>query len=178
MVTAYNSILISLLISAMLVVLARNPIYALLALVLLVVNLSFTWFILGLKLLALLLLIIYLGAVCVLFLFTLMMLPPSMGRDLSSSALPAVLIVSFILLFDFGTVTLGNTGLTLLPLTTAQLLALELYLVSQSRLIFLSAVLLLAMIAAIQLTLTHQRYVRRQDLVLQVWVSSSLKLIR
>lgn len=60
--------------SALGVILSRNPVYSVLFLVFAFINSSFLWMLLEAEFLALLLIVVYVGAVAVLFLFVVMML--------------------------------------------------------------------------------------------------------
>lgn len=70
----YNIIYLIIIISSLNVIFASNPIHAMLFLVSLFISMAMLWFNLGLDYLALMLLIVYVGAINILFLFIIMML--------------------------------------------------------------------------------------------------------
>jgi len=89
-------------ICALLVISATNPIYSVFGLIGLFINTSIILFSLGLDFIAIILLIIYIGAIAVLFLFVIMMLHLNLAllHDNLVRYLPIGTILGFILLLD------------------------------------------------------------------------------
>jgi NADH-quinone oxidoreductase subunit J len=166
--------------SGVLVVSARNPVHSVLFLIVAFFNAAGLFVLIGAEFLAMILVIVYVGAVAVLFLFVVMMLDIDF-RQLRSGFvryLPIGALVGFILLAELvlvigswvvvpglpspaasgGGVTLTNTRALGDILYTRYLFA------------FQSAglILLVAMIGAIVLTLRHRADVRRQSISAQL----------
>ena len=149
------------------VITARSPVYAALFLVLAFFSASCVWMLLRAEFLSITLILVYVGAVMVLFLFVVMMLdinvdalrqgfwkhaPVAGGVGLVIALeMAAVLIPGFNLprapVPDAGDVQLGNTKLLGIEIYTQYLYPLEIA----------AVVLLVAIIAAIALTLRHRK---------------------
>ena len=169
-----------LLASATMVVSARNPVHAVLFLILCFFNAAALFVLAGAEFLAMILVIVYVGAVAVLFLFVVMMLDISFVqlREGAQRYLPIGLVVGFVLLAELGMVLAGwkfapeAAQLRFAPIApgtqnTAQLGKL---LYTDYILIFQASglILLVAMIGAIVLTLRDRPRSRRQDIGRQV----------
>ena len=170
-----------LLTSGLMVITARNPVHSVLWLILAFFNAAGLFILLGAEFLAMLLVIVYVGAVAVLFLFVVMMLDIDF-KALQRGALknlPLGLAVSGVILAEILLVAMGwqpgqgvivHEALAAPPdrMTNTQWIGSELY----TRYFFvfsMSGLLLLAsMIGAI--VLTHRRRIgnRRQDIGVQV----------
>lgn len=89
--------------SSILVIISRESVNSLIYLVFIYILLSFIYLILGAEFLAVLLIIVYVGAIAILFLFVLMMLnlraPEKIGIKVNSSSFIFFLGLGFILLF-------------------------------------------------------------------------------
>ncbi len=104
--------------SALLVITRRNPMHALLYLVLLLLALALVFFTLGAPFVAALQIVIYAGAIMVLFVFVVMMLnlgPPVERQEqrwLGAEvwAIPAVLTLALLILSGYALVTLKTAG--------------------------------------------------------------------
>lgn len=99
---AFYMFAIILVISALLVITARNPVHSVLFLILAFFNASGLFILLGAEFVGLILVIVYVGAVAVLFLFVVMMLDISFS-DLRKGAMqyvPIGLIIGAVLLFE------------------------------------------------------------------------------
>lgn len=97
------------LLSAIMVITARNPVHSVLFLILAFFNAAGLFVLLGAEFIAMILVIVYVGAVAVLFLFVVMMLDISFS-DLRKGAMqyvPIGLLVGGILLFELITVFAG-----------------------------------------------------------------------
>jgi len=166
--------------SAFMVIAARNPVHSVLFLILAFVNAAGLFVLMGAEFLAMILIVVYVGAVAVLFLFVVMMLDVDFAelRRGLFQYLPFGIVIGGIflaeLLFVVGAWTLGID----LPLASpipplAQISNTEaLGLVLYTRYVYFfelaGLVLLVAMIGAIVLTLQHRVRVRRQDIPTQV----------
>jgi NADH-quinone oxidoreductase subunit J len=172
-----------LIVAALLVVTARNPVHSVLWLILAFLSAAGLFILLGAEFLAMLLLIVYVGAVAVLFLFVVMMLDidfaalkAEMARYLPLASLVGlVILMQLALLFSAWRQADGALGLrqAVTP-DVAQMentRALGMILYDQYFLQFqLSGlVLLVAMIGAIVLTLRHRVGVKRQDVLAQMY---------
>jgi NADH-quinone oxidoreductase subunit J len=168
-----------LLFSGAMVVSARNPVHSVLFLILAFFNAAALFLLAGAEFLAMVLVIVYVGAVAVLFLFVVMMLDINFAelRSGFQRFLPAGLAVGVILLIELGAIFGGwqiapeAPTLRLAPTAvgvhnTAQLGNI---LYTDNILLFQAAglVLLVAMIGAIVLTLRGRQGSRRQDISVQ-----------
>ena len=169
--------------SALLVILARNPVHSVLWLILAFVSSAGLMVLLGAEFVAMLLVIVYVGAVMVLFLFVVMMLDIDFAelRQGMAEYLPLGALVGLIVLVELGLVighwTLAGAAPELreaaVPapseLANAEALGRILY----DRYVYLfevaGLILLVAMIGAIVLTLYHKPGVKRQDVLQQMW---------
>ncbi len=169
-----------LLISAATVITARNPVHAVFFLILAFFNASGLFVLLGAEYLAMALVIVYVGAVAVLFLFVVMMLdvnfvelrqgflrylPVGMG-------VAAALFAEFVLLIYYGlqarVPAVAEVSSGLAPTTNTQALGAVLYTNYIYPFQVSGLILLVAMIGAIVLTLKHRPDVRRQRISQQV----------
>ncbi len=169
------------------VILATSPITAVLHLILTFFTASMLWMLLGAEFLALLLVLVYVGAVMVLFLFVVMMIDitPSHLRSGFKTYLPLGLVVGGIMVleiaFVIGNMYLGSGPSLSLPAEYNNTRELGIALYSEySYAIQIGAVLLLVgMIAAIALTLRERRnrkYVTASQ-QLHVKASDRLKMV-
>ncbi|MDA8048648.1 MAG: NADH-quinone oxidoreductase subunit J [Rhodospirillales bacterium] len=168
-----------LLASATMVVTARNPVHSVLFLILAFFNAAALFLLAGAEFLALILVIVYVGAVAVLFLFVVMMLDVNFAemREGLQRYAPVGLVVGLILLSELALVlggwhfAPGAIELRMVPtprgLTNTAALGAILY--TRYILLFQIAglILLVAMIGAIVLTLRDRRAVRRQTIAVQ-----------
>ncbi len=168
--------------SAFMVISARNPVHSVLFLILTFVNAAGLFLLTGAEFLAMILLVVYVGAVAVLFLFVVMMLDVDFA-ELKSGALqyaPIGALVGLILAAELIVVVGGYAFSPELAKTVAQptpdiatrhnTAALGDILYTDYIFYFQIAglVLLVAMIGAIVLTLRHKEGVRRQSIAAQV----------
>ncbi len=169
------------------VITAASPVTAVLHLILTFFTASMLWMLLGAEFLALLLVLVYVGAVMVLFLFVVMMIDisPSNLRSGFKTYLPLGLIVGGVMVleiaFVLGNMYLGSGPSLALPAEYNNTRELGIALYSQySFAIQVGAVtLLVGMIAAIALTLRGRRnskYVT-SDQQLHVKASDRLKMV-
>jgi NADH-quinone oxidoreductase subunit J len=165
--------------SAVMVIASRNPVHSVLFLILAFVNASGLFVLLGAEFLAMILIVVYVGAVAVLFLFVVMMLDVDFAqlRQGFMQYLPFGLVIAGIflaeLLFVVGAWSIGANLTVSAPIPpAAQISNTEaIGLVLYTRYVFFfelaGMVLLVAMIGAIVLTLQHRIRVRRQDIAAQ-----------
>ena len=167
-------------VSAVMVISARNPVHAVLFLILAFFNASGLFMLAGAEFLALILVVVYVGAVAVLFLFVVMMLDvdfASMRQGFLQYA-PVGVIVGIVLLLELlllagsFVVSPEAAGSAALPIdgTVDNMRAIGQVLYTRYVYLFqgAAAVLLVAMIGAIVLTLRHKANVKRQNPVDQV----------
>src|SRR5690349_24616092 len=165
--------------SAVMVVVSRNPVHSVLYLILAFVNASALFVLMGAEFLAMILIVVYVGAVAVLFLFVIMMLGVDFAelREGFMQYLPVGIVIGGIFLFEL-LLTVGawviNPAVTKtitapIPSNISNTEALGLVLYTKYIHYFQLAgiVLLVAMIGAIVLTLRHKPNVRRQSIPVQ-----------
>ena len=165
--------------SAVMVIVSRNPVHSVLYLILAFVNASGLFILMGAEFLAMILIVVYVGAVAVLFLFVIMMLDVDFTelREGFIQYLPVGVVIGGIFLFEL-LLTVGawvmNPTLTKsitspIPANVSNTEALGLVLYTKYIHYFQIAgmVLLVAMIGAIVLTLRHKVSVKRQDINVQ-----------
>src|SRR5512145_179953 len=168
--------------AAVMVIASRNPVHSVLFLILAFVNASGLFILLGAEFLAMILVIVYVGAVLVLFLFVVMMLDVDFAelRQGFLQYLPIGAFLGIILLTELvlvvGTWVIGpdvqQAIATPIPPIASTLNAEALGHVLYTRYVYFfqaaGVVLLVAMIGAIVLTLHHKPNVRRQNVADQV----------
>lgn len=178
--------------SAFMVISARNPVHAVLFLILAFVNAAGLFMLAGAEFLALLLIVVYVGAVAVLFLFVVMMLDVDFAEFKSGMLQYApigilvgvVLLLELLLVAGSFVVTPDIGGGTGLPINISMDNTRQLGMVLYTRYVFLfqgaGAVLLVAMMGAIVLTLRHRTTAKRQNPVDQVArkASETLKIVK
>ena len=165
------------------VVTARNPVHSVLWLILAFLSTAGLFILLGAEFVAMLLVIVYVGAVAVLFLFVVMMLDVDFAALKAEMAryVPLAGLIAVVLLMELamafgvwqtaeGVGASENIG-ALQPGEVQNTAALGLILYDQYFLLFQLAglILLVAMIGAIVLTLRHRQDVKRQDVLAQMW---------
>jgi len=173
----FSSVLIA---AALMVVSARNPVHSVLFLILAFFNAAALFVLLGAEFLAMVLVVVYVGAVAVLFLFVVMMLDIDFAelRQGFLNYMPIGLLVGAVLLAEL--VIMGGAWV-ISPAATATAAhptptgvtnteALGRILYTNYVHVFQGAgmVLLVAMIGAIVLTLRHREGVKRQNVTTQV----------
>ena len=166
--------------SGAMVVLAKNPVHAVLFLILAFFNAAGLFILLGAEFLAMLLVIVYVGAVAVLFLFVVMMLDVDFAELKAGFIKNApigllvggVVLAELVLLFSVRGFEVGvaKTVAAGMPAGTTNTAALGHILYTKYVFFFQTAglVLLVAMVGAIVLTLRHKEGVKRQSIAAQV----------
>ena len=167
-----------LLLSAVAVIAARNPVHSVLFLILAFVQAAGLFMLLGAEFLALILIVVYVGAVAVLFLFVVMMLDvdfvqlkQGFVRYLPVGALIALFVGAELGTAVFGWKVSSAAAHAASPAgTIANTQALGRVLYTQYAYFFEASgmILLTAMLGAIVLTLHHKVGVKRQDIAAQV----------
>jgi NADH-quinone oxidoreductase subunit J len=168
--------------SAVMVVASKNPVHSVLFLILAFVNASGLFVLMGAEFLAMILVVVYVGAVAVLFLFVVMMLDVDFAelRQGFIQYLPVGALVGIVFLFELVLVvgawviapSVADTIAAPIPpfysVTNTEALGQVLY----TRYIYFfqaaGLILLVAMIGAIVLTLRHKPNVKRQSIAEQV----------
>ncbi len=160
--------------SSLMVIIARNPVHAVLFLILSFFNAAGLLVLMGAELIAMLLIIVYVGAVAVLFLFVVMMLDVNFQalREGFNRHLPlaliigGILLVELIIVFSSPETTIGvqpihasrsNTALIGDVLYTDYVYVFQLA----------GLILLVSMIGAITLTMRQREGVKRQSIATQ-----------
>jgi NADH-quinone oxidoreductase subunit J len=162
-------------------VISRNPVHSVLWLILTFLSAAGLFVLLGAEFVAMLLVIVYVGAVAVLFLFVVMMLDVDFAQLKAEMAryMPLALLIGVVLLMQlslaFGVWTTSEGAMAardaVTPTDVTNTAALGLLVYDKYFLLFqLSGlILLVAMIGAIVLTLRHRKDVKRQDVLAQMW---------
>jgi NADH-quinone oxidoreductase subunit J len=168
--------------SAVMVIAARNPVHSVLFLILAFVNAAGLFVLMGAEFLAMILIVVYVGAVAVLFLFVVMMLDVDfveLRRGVLSylpigGLIGAVLLVELLTIVGAWVIAPDVTKAIIAPIPPPNDIpnteALGLVLYTKYIYFFQAAgvILLVAMIGAIVLTLQHKPNVRRQMIAEQV----------
>ena len=169
-------------------VVSRNPVHSVLWLILTFLSSAGLFVLLGAEFVAMLLVIVYVGAVAVLFLFVVMMLDVDFAEFKAEMAqyLPLGLLIGLVLLMQLsmalGVWSVADTAeaarAAVTPAETHNTAALGLLIYDQYFLLFQLAglILLVAMIGAIVLTLRHRKDVKRQDVLAQMYRDPALAM--
>ena len=179
---AFYLFAITTVVAGFLTVISRNPVHSVLWLILAFLSAAGLFVLLGAEFLAMLLMIVYVGAVAVLFLFVVMMLDVDFAELKSGMAkyMPVALLIGVVILMElamvFGSWKVAEEAESLRQAVTPDVAEAHntvalgqliyddyIYLFQASGLI-----LLVAMIGAIVLTLRHRTDVKRQNVVSQM----------
>ena len=169
--------------AGLMVTVSRNPVHSVLWLILAFLSAAGLFVLLGAEFVAMLLIIVYVGAVAVLFLFVVMMLDVDFEELKGEMArtMPLALLVGIVILMQFSMAYAawvqadGALGLRQAVAPAADQVentkALGLLIYDKYIYLFQAAglVLLVAMIGAIVLTLRHRKDVKRQNVLHQMW---------
>ena len=181
MTFAFYLFAISACLAGFMVVMSRNPVHSVLWLILAFLSASGLFVLQGAEFVAMLLIVVYVGAVAVLFLFVVMMLDVDFAElkgELARS-LPLGLLIGLVLMAQLGMALSGWTAsdaaqsLRAAPIEAGventRGLAMVLY--DRYALMFQLAglILLVAMIGAILLTMRHRKDIKRQNVLEQMW---------
>jgi NADH-quinone oxidoreductase subunit J len=169
--------------AGLMVTISRNPVHSVLWLILAFLSAAGLFVLLGAEFVAMLLIIVYVGAVAVLFLFVVMMLDIDFAELKGEMArtMPLALLIGVVILMELAmgvgvwTHSEGAMGLRAAVTPAADQVentrALGLLIYDQYILLFqLSGlILLVAMIGAILLTMRHRKDIKRQNVLHQMW---------
>ncbi|MFC4215647.1 NADH-quinone oxidoreductase subunit J [Pseudophaeobacter arcticus] len=179
-VFAFYLFAISAITGGLFTVISRQPVHSVLWLILAFISSAGLFVLLGAEFVAMLLVIVYVGAVAVLFLFVVMMLDVDFAALKAEMAqyMPLALLIGLVILMQFVMAygswesAHGASAQLAQPIPTDRhnTEALGLIIYDQYFLLFqLSGlILLVAMIGAITLTLRHRKDVKRQNVMLQM----------
>lgn len=177
---AFYLFAVSAVVAGFMVVVSKNPVHSVLWLILAFLSAAGLFVLLGAEFVAMLLIIVYVGAVAVLFLFVVMMLDIDFAELKGELAryMPLGLLIGVVMLLQLG-VAFGawqmsqeaqNLRLAPAPDGVENTAALGLLIYDKYLYLFQAAglILLVAMIGAILLTLRHRKDVKRQNVVAQM----------
>lgn len=180
---AFYLFAISTIVGGLFTVVARNPVHSVLWLILAFLSSAGLFVLLGAEFVAMLLVIVYVGAVAVLFLFVVMMLDVDFTalRAEMAKYLPLAMLIGVVILMQlgiaFGVWEFADEAQSLRAAVTPaadevhNTRALGLLLYDRYILLFQLAglILLVAMIGAIVLTLRHRVDIKRQNVLAQMY---------
>ncbi|WP_434612484.1 NADH-quinone oxidoreductase subunit J [Tabrizicola sp. M-4] len=169
--------------AGLLVTVSRNPVHSVLWLILAFLSSAGLFVLLGAEFVAMLLIIVYVGAVAVLFLFVVMMLDIDFAELKGEMAkyMPLGLLIGVVMLMQIalgvGAWVQADGALGLRQAVAPDAAQVEntkaLGLILYDKYIYLfqasGLILLVAMIGAILLTLRHRKDVKRQNVLQQMW---------
>ena len=175
---AFSGILI---VAAVGVITARNPVHAALFLVFAFFNSAVLWLLMEAEFLAIVLVLVYVGAVMVLFLFVVMMLDVNVAqlRAGFTRYAPLGLLIAALVIFEIGSVVWvkqvggapsANAAATVVQGSNTRALGELLYTKYLYPFELAAVLLLLAIVAAIVLTMRHRAGMKQQDIAAQVSV--------
>ena len=166
--------------SAFMVIASRNPVHSVLYLILAFVNAAGLFVMMGAEFLAMILIVVYVGAVAVLFLFVVMMLDVDFA-ELKQGALQylpigvvigGIFLAELLLVVGAWTIGSGVPHAIEAPIptdvTNTQAIGLVLYTHYVYFFEIAGLILLVAMVGAIVLTLHHKLHAKRQNVAEQV----------
>ena len=177
---AFYAFAVTTLTGGLLTVMSRNPVHSVLWLILAFLSSAGLFVLLGAEFIAMLLMIVYVGAVAVLFLFVVMMLDVDFAELKAEMAkyMPLALLIGVVILIQFslafGVWTFGEGAEARIAAPAGDehnTKALGLLIYDQYIYLFQAAglILLVAMIGAIVLTLRHREGIKRQDILAQMY---------
>ncbi|MGH8174643.1 MAG: NADH-quinone oxidoreductase subunit J [Steroidobacter sp.] len=171
-----------LVVAALGVITARNPVHAALFLVFAFFNSAILWLLMEAEFLAIVLVLVYVGAVMVLFLFVVMMLDVNVAqmREGFTRYAPLGILIAIIVVFEIASVvwvrSLGGAGAEASPsvavagYSNTQALGELLYTKYLYPFELAAMILLIAIVAAITLTMRQRPGLKAQDVAAQVSV--------
>lgn len=180
-VFAFYLFSISAIVGGLFTVISRQPVHSVLWLILAFLSSAGLFVLLGAEFVAMLLIIVYVGAVAVLFLFVVMMLDVDFAELKAEMAkyMPLALLIGVVILMQFvmaygaweSAHSVADNLAQPIPVDRHNTEALGVILYDQYFILFQLAglILLVAMIGAIVLTLRHRQDVKRQDVLAQMY---------
>ena len=168
--------------SALGVILSRNPVYSVLFLVFAFINSAFLWMLIEAEFLALLLIVVYVGAVAVLFLFVVMMMDINIAEVQQgfTKYAPIGAILGLIVIIEIGLVMLSDdiknkyseeVVAKAADYSNTEALGIELYTNYIYPFELAAIILLVAIVVAITLTMRKRPGLKVQDINKQVAVN-------
>ena len=168
--------------SALGVILSRNPVYSVLFLVFAFINSAFLWMLIEAEFLALLLIVVYVGAVAVLFLFVVMMMDINIAEVQQgfTKYAPIGAILGLIVVIEIGLVMLSDdiknkyseeVVAKAADYSNTEALGIELYTNYIYPFELAAIILLVAIVVAITLTMRKRPGLKVQDINKQVAVN-------
>jgi NADH-quinone oxidoreductase subunit J len=171
------------LVGGLFTVMARNPVHSVLWLISAFIGSAGLFVLLGAEFIAMLLMIVYVGAVAVLFLFVVMMLDVDFAELKAGMAkyMPLALLIAVVLLMQMGLIygswqfadgaEAARAAIAPDVAEVENTAALGMLIYDDYFLLFQLAglILLVAMIGAITLTLRHRKDIKRQDVLAQMY---------
>jgi NADH-quinone oxidoreductase subunit J len=174
---AFSAVLV---VAALGVITARNPVHAALFLVFAFFNSAVLWLLMEAEFLAIVLVLVYVGAVMVLFLFVVMMLDINVAqmREGFTRYAPLGIVIAILVVVEIGSVVWVKLDIEAAPAAAAvaegysntQALGELLYTKYLYPFELAAVLLLLAIVAAISLTMRPRRGAKTQDIAAQVAV--------
>ncbi|AWD20315.1 NADH-quinone oxidoreductase subunit J [Fuscovulum blasticum] len=178
---AFYAFAVMTVVAGLMLTISRNPVHSVLWMILSFLGAAGLMVLMGAEFVAMLVMIVYVGAVAVLFLFVVMMLDVDFAalKGEISRAMPLALLVGVVLIIQISlgigawVEADGALGLRDAPaphgVDNARALGLILY--DKYGFLFQIAglILLVAMIGAILLTLRHRKDIKRQNVLQQMW---------
>jgi NADH-quinone oxidoreductase subunit J len=163
-------------IAAVMVVSLKNPVHSVLFLIFTFFNAAALFILINAEYVAMILLIVYVGAVAVLFLFVVMMIDQNDMRETKNffATLPLSIVLSIIIFLEiYWALERSSDALRYVinvpsGFTNTELIGLNLYTKYAIHFQMAGLILLVAMIGAILLTLRHSKKVKRQNVYNQV----------
>ncbi len=180
-VIAFYAFAVVMLAAALMVTVSRNPVHSVLWMILAFISSAGLMVLMGAEFVAMLVMIVYVGAVAVLFLFVVMMLDIDFAalKGEMARTMPLALLVGVILIMQIAlgigawVEAEGAPGLRGAPVPEGVDNARALGLILYDQYIYLfqasGLILLVAMIGAILLTLRHRKDIKRQNVLAQMW---------
>ena len=185
MVFAFYLYAVVAVIAAFMVVMSRNPVHSVLWLILTVLSASGLFVLIGAEFVAMLLIIVYVGAVAVLFLFVVMMLDIRIDRISEGfwKHFPVAAAIGALIALEMAVVLMGGFGTLdeakpvaelldaqgqVLPYSNTQALGRLMYTEYLFPIEVAAAILLVAMIAAIALTLRKRKDAKTPNITGQI----------
>ncbi|HBZ44369.1 MAG TPA: NADH-quinone oxidoreductase subunit J [Maritimibacter sp.] len=179
---AFYAFALTTLVGGLFTVVSRNPVHSVLWLITAFIGATGLFVLLGAEFVAMLLMIVYVGAVAVLFLFVVMMLDVDFAELKAGMAkyMPLALLIGVILLMQLGMVfgtwqfsdgaEAARAAITPDMAEVENTAALGQLIYDDYILLFQLAglILLVAMIGAITLTLRHRKDIKRQNVIAQM----------
>lgn len=165
--------------SGLMVITARNPVHAVLWLILAFFNAAGLFVLLGAEFLAMILVVVYVGAVAVLFLFVVMMLDikPETARAGMYRHLPVALVVAVVMALEMLTLIGAGRAAQPMPIADPALAQGNTYWIGKAMFTdylypfeIAAVILTVAIVAAIMLTLRRRPNTKHQDPARQVMV--------